>query len=128
MAYRVILLDTTPLGLLTHPRPSAAAVACRQWLQTHVGRGARIIVPEIADYELRRFLIISPNASYARYRYPGTSRVDDRAGAGVSATYLVNRTIGLTAAYSYLQQTSSGGFGGYDFDDNRFSLTLTLQR
>ena len=81
-----------------------------------------------ADYELRRFLIISPNASYARYRYPGTSRVDDRAGAGVSATYLVNRTIGVTASYSYLEQSSNGAFGGYDFDDNRFSLTLTLQR
>ena len=81
-----------------------------------------------ADYELRRFLILSPNASYARYRYPGTSRIDDRAGAGVSATYLVNRTIGVTASYSYLQQSSNGGFGGFGFDDNRFSLTLTLQR
>ena len=81
-----------------------------------------------ADYELRRFLIISPDANYARYRYPGTDRTDNRYGAGVSATYLVNRTIGLTAAYAFLRQDSSGGFGGISFDDNRLSLTVTLQR
>ena len=81
-----------------------------------------------ADYEFRRNIIISPDVNYARYRYPGTQRVDDRYGAGVSATYLVNRNIGLTAAYGYLRQDSSGGLGGISFDDNRLSLTVTLQR
>ena len=81
-----------------------------------------------ADYELRRYLIISPDVNYARYKYPGTDRVDDRYGAGVSATYLVNRTIGVTASYGFLRQDSNGGFGGISFDDNRLSLTLTLQR
>ena len=81
-----------------------------------------------ADYELRRYLIVSPDVNYARYRYPGTDRVDDRYGAGVSATYLVNRTIGITASYGFLRQDSNGGFGGVSFDDNRLSLTLTLQR
>lgn len=81
-----------------------------------------------ADYELRRFIIISPDASYARYTYPGTDRVDNRYGAGLSATYLVNRTIGVTGSYSFLRQDSNGGFGGISFDDNRFSVTLTLQR
>ena len=81
-----------------------------------------------ADYEFRRNIIISPNASYARYRYPGTDRVDDRYGAGVNATYLINRTLGVTASYGFIKQSSNGGFGGADFDDNRLSLTLTLQR
>ena len=81
-----------------------------------------------ADYELRRSIIISPNLSYAKYRYPGTSRVDDRFGGGVSLTYLVNRTIGLTGSYAYLEQDSNATFGGYNFNDNRFTLTLTLQR
>ena len=81
-----------------------------------------------ADYELRRYLIISPDVNYARYKYPGTDRVDDRYGAGVCATYLVNRTIGVTASYGFLRQDSNGGFGGISFDDNRLSLTLTLQR
>ena len=81
-----------------------------------------------ADYELRRYIIISPDVSYARYAYPGTDRIDNRYGAGVSATYLVNRTIGVTGSYSFLRQDSNGGFGGISFDDNRLSVTLTLQR
>ena len=81
-----------------------------------------------ADYELLRNIIISPDANFARYKYPGTLRVDNRYGVGLSATYLVNRTIGLTAAYGYLRQDSNGQFGGISFDDNRLSLTVTLQR
>jgi len=57
MANRVILLDTTPLGLLTHPNPSATAIACKQWLDLHVAQASRVIVPEISDYELRRELL-----------------------------------------------------------------------
>jgi predicted nucleic acid-binding protein len=53
----VILLDTGPLGLVTNPRRSPQSVACAQWLQTLVGRGIRVIVPEIADYEVRRELL-----------------------------------------------------------------------
>ena len=81
-----------------------------------------------ADYEFRRNIILSPDLNYARYRYPGVGRVDDRFGGGVSATYLVNRSVGLTASYAYLRQDSNGRFGGINFDDNRFSLTVTLQR
>ena len=81
-----------------------------------------------ADYELRRFIIISPEVDYFRYNYPGTSRRDDRYGAALNATYLINRNIGVTASYAFVRQSSTGGFGGTDFDDNRLSLTLTLQR
>ena len=87
-----------------------------------------------ADYELRRFIIISPELDYYRYDYPGTSRSDNRYGATLNATYLVNRNIGVTASYAYIRQstgagfTTFGGFGGFQFDDNRLSLTLTLQR
>jgi predicted nucleic acid-binding protein len=57
MANRVILLDATPLGLLVHPNPSATAIACKQWFDSHIAQGSRVIVPEIADYELRRELL-----------------------------------------------------------------------
>lgn len=30
---------------------------CRAWLAGHLGRGVRVLVPEIADYEVRRELI-----------------------------------------------------------------------
>ena len=81
-----------------------------------------------ADYELRRFLILSPEVDYFRYDYPGTNGSDDRYGASLNATYLVNRSIGVTASYTFVRQSTKGGFGGANFDDNRLSLTLTLQR
>ncbi len=54
---QVVLLDTGPLGLVTNPRRSPQSVACAQWLQTLVAHGIRVIVPEIADYEVRRELL-----------------------------------------------------------------------
>jgi len=55
----VIFLDSGPLSLLTQRRGVAAADACRTWLLGHSSAGARFIVPEIVDYELRRELIRS---------------------------------------------------------------------
>lgn len=51
---RVVLLDTGPLGMVTHPRPNTDAV---EWLQRLISTGASILIPEICDYELRRQLI-----------------------------------------------------------------------
>ncbi len=54
---RMIVLDTGTLGLLTHPRAQPTAMACRQWAQALLAAGVRVVVPGIADYELRRELI-----------------------------------------------------------------------
>lgn len=54
---RVIVLDAGPLGLITNPKLSAESVACTQWLQAHITSGSRVIIPEIADYEVRRELL-----------------------------------------------------------------------
>ena len=54
---RTILLDAGPLGLVTNPKYSPQSLACSQWLQALVASGARVIVPEIADYEVRRELL-----------------------------------------------------------------------
>jgi predicted nucleic acid-binding protein len=51
------LLDTGPLGLVTNPKPSPQSLDCAQWLQRMVSQNCRVLVPEIADYELRRELI-----------------------------------------------------------------------
>ena len=53
----VVVLDTGPLGLLTNPNRSEINLACNRWLQELALAGHRIIVPEIADYELRRELL-----------------------------------------------------------------------
>lgn len=54
---RVVLLDAGPLGLVTNPRRSTQSTACAQWLQAMVTDSIRVIIPEIADYEVRRELL-----------------------------------------------------------------------
>jgi predicted nucleic acid-binding protein len=69
---RVIVLDSGPLGLVTNPKLSVESVACAQWLQTHVTSGSRLIIPEIADYEVRRELLRANKTK-------GLARLDDLA-------------------------------------------------
>ena len=52
---RIVLLDTGPLGLVTHPRKNHDA---KEWLERLLQTRTRVIVPEIADYELRRELLL----------------------------------------------------------------------
>lgn len=54
---RVVVLDTGPLGLLTNPRQTPDVVACTAWLRSILAAGARVVLPEIVDYELRRELL-----------------------------------------------------------------------
>lgn len=69
---RVIVLDTGPLGLVTNPKLSSESAACAQWLQARIAARNRIIIPEIADYEVRRELL---RASKTK----GIARLDDLA-------------------------------------------------
>ncbi len=57
MVSPTVLLDSGPLGLVTNPRLSPQGVACAEWLQRLLKKQARVIVPEIADYEVRRELL-----------------------------------------------------------------------
>lgn len=54
---RTILLDSGPLGLVTNPSASPLAIACGHWVVDAIGRGSSVLVPEIADYEVRRELL-----------------------------------------------------------------------
>lgn len=53
MAARLVL-DSGVLGRLLHPRPVPAMEA---WFESRIRAGDEMVVPEIADYELRRELI-----------------------------------------------------------------------
>lgn len=63
---KVVLLDTGPLGLVTNPKISSEGTACGRWLQAALAAGHRVIVPEIADYEVRRELIRANKANGLR--------------------------------------------------------------
>lgn len=60
---RAIVLDTGPLGLVTKRRGLAEADAMRAWVVACLTAGAQILVPEIADYEVRRELLRAGNAA-----------------------------------------------------------------
>jgi len=51
---RWILLDTGPLGMLARRKPDPSIAL---WLRVVTATGARLAIPEIADYELRRELL-----------------------------------------------------------------------
>lgn len=53
----IVVLDSSPLGLIVQRRDYAGAEECRQWVRSVLTRGARVLVPEIVVYELRRELL-----------------------------------------------------------------------
>jgi hypothetical protein len=63
----VVLLDAGPLGLIAHPRPHTDIIV---WLANLVAAGVDCMIPEIADYEVRRELLRAG-------RRKGIERLDD---------------------------------------------------
>lgn len=53
---RLVLLDAGPLGLVTNPKAGEDARRCKAWLAGLVNGGVRVMVPEGADFEVRREL------------------------------------------------------------------------
>ena len=53
----IVLLDAGPLGMITNPRSSQESEACKDWLAALVSKGVEVVIPEIADYEVRRELL-----------------------------------------------------------------------
>src|SRR5437868_4726069 len=52
-----VMLDSGPLGMASNPNASTENRACSLWLEQLARSGRRVIVPEIADYEVRRELL-----------------------------------------------------------------------
>ena len=85
---RTIVLDAGPLGLVTNPKLSPASSACARWLQAHLTSGSRVLIPEIADYEVRRELLRANKRK-------GIDRLDDLAKF---LEYLPLRTVAMRQA------------------------------
>lgn len=54
---RHILLDSSPLGVLTNPASSVEVIAINKWARACLAAGHHLYVPEVIDYELRRELL-----------------------------------------------------------------------
>jgi predicted nucleic acid-binding protein len=51
-----VMLDAGPLGKIAHPRPNTEI---SEWLLKILRANITVIIPEIADYEVRRNLLLS---------------------------------------------------------------------
>jgi predicted nucleic acid-binding protein len=54
---RIIVLDSGPLGMVTNPKAKGLPLTCQLWLKSLLVQGERVVIPEIADYEVRRELL-----------------------------------------------------------------------
>lgn len=52
----LVLLDSGPLGLVSHPRATPDAGACKAWLSQLLAQNHTVLLPEIVYYETRREL------------------------------------------------------------------------
>jgi len=96
----IIVLDTGPLGLITNPKQSGENLACYEWLERLVANERRVIVPELADYEVRRELL---RAGKVR----GLRRLDVVVS---TLEYLAISTVAMRLAASFWAQARSQGF------------------
>ena len=50
-----LMLYSRPLGKIAHPRKNQEIL---EWLENQLNDGATVVIPEIADYEVRRSLLL----------------------------------------------------------------------
>lgn len=55
--HSVIVLDSSPLGMLCNPNLVPSTIQMREWVDCIGAAGITLVIPEIADYEVRRELI-----------------------------------------------------------------------
>jgi hypothetical protein len=113
---------TTVTATATRSVEDAALAGASSYLSTNLG--LRV------DHELLRNLIVSATGTFGDDDYRGIDRQDKRVGAGLSASYLMNRRVGLTVAYNHFKNDSTGrdvapAFAHYSVD--RVGLTVTVQ-
>jgi hypothetical protein len=80
-----------------------------------------------ADYELLRNVILTGRFGYETDHYLALDRNDRNINATVSATYMMNRLLGFSLSYAYLDETSTGAAVGPIYADNRFTLSTKLK-
>ena len=79
------------------------------------------------DHELLRNLILTGSVRWENDDYQGITRRDNIEELTASADYLLSRNIGVHFAYDYLTQDSVGADRGPNFNDNRVTISTTLQ-
>ena len=99
MVSRVVFLDAGPIGLVTNPKLSPESTLCTRWLQALIISDSRVIIPEIADYEVRRELLRANKVK-------GIARLDELAN---SLEYLPITTAAMRQAAMFWAQARQQG-------------------
>ena len=96
---RVVFLDAGLMGLVTNPKLSPESTLCTRWLQALIISDSRVIIPEIADYEVRRELLRANKVK-------GIARLDELAN---SLEYLPITTAAMRQAAMFWAQARQQG-------------------
>ncbi len=116
-----VLLDSGPLGILTHPPNPPHVVKCRRWVANLQAAGWRVILPEISDYEIRRELLLRASAT-------GIAHLD---WLGGQLEYLPLATAAIRQAAEFWAQarragTPTAGPGELDGEATLAAQAITL--
>ena len=79
------------------------------------------------DHELLRNVLLSASYTHGKDNYEQIDRDDKRDNFSATATYLLNRRVGLFLTYNYLKQDSSGAAKAASFKDNKLIASVGLQ-
>jgi predicted nucleic acid-binding protein len=87
---RILVLDTGDLGLACHKPGNPEAGDFRVWMFREWADGAMIVIPEMADYEIRRSLLLSgPSEAVGRldelHRHPARNLPINTAAMRIAA-------------------------------------------
>ena len=53
----LLILDSGPLGVVSNPSANRLTQEALEWVRAHQRAGDELVIPEIADYEVRRELL-----------------------------------------------------------------------
>src|SRR5579859_6816875 len=100
----IVLLDAGPLGMITNPKSAPENEECKDWVAGAVVKGIEVIIPEIADYEVRRELLRAN-------RFRGLERLDALKGileyAPITTPVMLNAAEFWAAARNIGRQSAS---------------------
>jgi hypothetical protein len=102
---RIIALDSGPSGVACDNPKKTEAKRFKDWMVRALSDGrTRIILPEIADYEVRRNLMIYPNAAAS------VRRLDELVRPGGLLVYLPINTAAMRRAARMWADARRGGY------------------
>ena len=97
---RIVLLDSGPLGMVTTPKAKSPIYQeCKRWFNSLEPKGYTVVLPEIADYEVRRELLRAGKVA-------GIRRLDQLKAA--ITYYPITTTVMLKAAELWAEARRRG--------------------